>query len=105
MRTAFVTGSTGFLGSHFLLNSYAANYDQFICMVRGATPDLRRKKIELALTHASNSYSQPYDISAILQKCHIINGDLNVKNCGINPDEVISYLNGNTFDFWHFAAS
>ena len=72
MRTAFITGATGFMGSHFVLNAYGQAYDQFIVMIRGDDPLKRASKLKSALITASESYSTPFNVEEIYSRCHII---------------------------------
>ena len=53
MATIFVTGTTGFLGSHFLINFVGTHFDRAYVLIRGTTDEVRRGKLITALRQAA----------------------------------------------------
>lgn len=106
MKVAFVTGASGFLGSHFVLNAMAQQtYDKLYLLVRGSYEGIRLEKVRKAFRAASGSYINPFDIDSVLDSCEIIQADINEKGCGLDLAQLKYVKGSNTVDFWHFAAA
>jgi len=105
MKTVFVTGSSGFLGSHFLVNFIDKEFYHAFVLVRGSTSAEREKKLERALSNACRSYLLIPEIDRILAKITIIDGDLSTPGFSINHKNNTLLQNTSIDQFWHFAAS
>lgn len=104
MNNVFVTGATGFLGSHFL-NLISENFQatELFALVRADSKENGANRLNeaarVAGVHASVSPSKKYlSNNAIL-------GDVKKDDCGIIETE-FNVLKGVGIDeFWHFASS
>jgi nucleoside-diphosphate-sugar epimerase len=94
MNENYVTGATGFLGSHLVLQLLRQE-EPVITLVRGEDP---RSRVLSALARAS-SYLPGGPVEAGPAALGILSGDLRLRNCGLDvPD-------GNGGTFWHLAAN
>lgn len=105
MSTAFITGATGFLGSHFLLHIEKKSYEKIILLVRGSDECRRKSKLFDALKTAASSYRENFCIESIMSKVVCINGDITQKKCGIDGRDMLILKNESDVEIWHFAAS
>jgi nucleoside-diphosphate-sugar epimerase/pimeloyl-ACP methyl ester carboxylesterase len=101
MKIAFVTGATGFLGGHFVLQA-VQSYDHFYLMIRGEN---REEKLIHSLKVIADSYSVPLDIDVLIKKTTIVQGDLSGEFCNLNVDEIVDATENHNLDVWHFAAA
>ncbi|MBU0917774.1 MAG: alpha/beta fold hydrolase [Gammaproteobacteria bacterium] len=104
MDTIILTGATGFLGSHFLLQALRAENIRVICIGRAKDATQLAERIESALNEAAMSYTDRIQVPALLARCIFVCGDLGQDQLGIGGqlDEVRGLLPS---AFWHFAAS
>lgn len=105
MATIFVTGSTGFLGSHFLINFVGTHFDRAYVLIRGATDEVRRAKLITALRQAAESYAVPPNLDALLDRVTIVAGDIAVANFGVSDAAMAALAAAKIDQFWHYAAS
>ncbi|MDE2402028.1 MAG: SDR family oxidoreductase [Burkholderiales bacterium] len=105
MSTIFLTGSTGFLGSHFLIGFVGTQFERAYVLIRGETEQIRRDKLVSALQLAAVSYSVKPDIEALLQRVTIVQGDISKPRFGVSDSDLLELQQAHLAQFWHFAAS
>lgn len=105
MATIFVTGTTGFLGSHFLINFVGTHFDRAYVLIRGATDEVRRGKLITALRQAADSYAVKPNLDALLDRVTIVQGDISVANFGVSEAAMAELAAAKIDQFWHYAAS
>jgi nucleoside-diphosphate-sugar epimerase len=95
-----VTGATGFVGSALVLELLRRTDVHLVCLVRpGATPVAER--LTSALRTAAVAYDDdPSVLDAIAQRCHAVEGDVSLPECGGAPLPAFRYS-----QIWHSAAS
>jgi nucleoside-diphosphate-sugar epimerase len=91
----FVTGSTGFLGSHLTLRLLRSGAS-VSSLVRGEEP---RERLLAALAR-SGSYVSGVEPDVDTGRLHVLNGDLREPGCGVTAEAAQA---GGTF--WHLAAN
>jgi nucleoside-diphosphate-sugar epimerase/pimeloyl-ACP methyl ester carboxylesterase len=101
MSRCFVTGATGFVGSHFVLNQVARQ--EIHALVRATDVEGARQRLTKKLGVAAAGYAEPpaYDVAAI----DPILGDIEVPGLGIDPGVVAALRERGIDTFWHFASS
>ncbi|HEX5312280.1 SDR family oxidoreductase [Aquabacterium sp.] len=105
MSTVFVTGSTGFLGSHFLINFIGTRFERAFVLIRGASDEIRRNKLLSALKLAGESYREMPNLDALLSRVTIVEGDISQENFGVSEPVMTALRAAKIDQFWHFAAS
>ncbi|WP_323773907.1 alpha/beta fold hydrolase [Alcanivorax sp.] len=105
MKYAVVTGSTGFVGSHFILHIDETKYDGCFLIVRGESDEKRRQKVKSALRDAASAYMEDIDIENILSRLIIMQGDITLHNAGVSDCDIEKIMKAGDIDIWHFAAS
>ena len=99
----FVTGASGFLGSHFLCWAARIGRPSAIVLIRGTNDATRKAKLSRALTAAVRSY-ETLSFNA-LPKLTIVGGDVDRPLCGLARRQVAKLVSAGVDEFWHFAAS
>ncbi|NLU63560.1 alpha/beta fold hydrolase [Rhodococcus sp. HNM0563] len=95
----FVTGATGFIGSHFVLDQ--AGEHSVVALVRGSSVDEAAARLQGQLQIAADAYSEPRRIAADIE---IVLGDVASPGLGLEAEQRDS-LRGRGIDiFWHLAA-
>jgi nucleoside-diphosphate-sugar epimerase len=100
----FVTGGTGFLGSHFLCWARRIDRAAAVVLVRGPDDAGRKRK----LMHACATAAQSYEAFSFdeLPQLTVIGGDVERTLCGLAPARIAELRAAANFhEFWHFAAS
>jgi nucleoside-diphosphate-sugar epimerase/pimeloyl-ACP methyl ester carboxylesterase len=105
MTTAFVTGTTGFLGSHFLIGLAGNHYEHAYVLVRGDSERDRRLKLLGALRKAGQSYSAMPDLDALMAHITIVPGDPALPSFGLDDEGLAQLRQAHIEHFWHFAAT
>jgi nucleoside-diphosphate-sugar epimerase len=100
----FVTGGSGFLGSHFLCWARRLDRAAAVVLVRGSDDADRKRKLMRACAAAAQSYE---DLSFDeLPQLTIVGGDVEKTLCGLTSARVAELRAAADFhEFWHFAAS
>jgi len=100
-----VTGTTGFLGSHFLL--WLSQHRPSICyaLVRGLTHSERQAKLEGALHAAAAGYRPSPDWAKVSEDTRLVAGDIELPTCGVSEVDLAALHSASIQEFWHFAAS
>jgi nucleoside-diphosphate-sugar epimerase/pimeloyl-ACP methyl ester carboxylesterase len=105
VHAAVITGATGFIGSHFLLNFIGNEIPKAHAVVRGRTAEDRADKLRAALVRADESYLIRHDLDEIMARVTIINGDIGRPMLGLEDRDLNEIGDKGPIDFWHFAAS
>lgn len=105
MTTAFITGTTGFLGSHFLIGFVGSHFDRAYVLVRGDNEHTRRTKLLAALKRAGQSYNTMPDIDALMARITIVPGDIWLGAFGVEEEELDRLSQAGIDHLWHFAAT
>lgn len=92
---AFVTGATGFLGSHFLAGVSGA-YSRIWALVRGANLAVAQQRLVQRTSSIAASVMAPVEV---------VLGDIEQEGAGLSDAEVHSLAESGVCDFWHFAAT
>ena len=97
MTENYVTGATGFLGSHLVLQ-LLRQQETVVALVRGEDP---RARLLSALAKAG-SYSASGPVAADPANLEVITGNLRLPNCGVDIRDIRRAPGGT---FWHLAAN
>jgi len=101
-RRRIITGSTGFVGSHFALACCRAG-NAPIALARGDSEVAARERVMRALAVAERSLGDdrtPYAVPPL-----VLAADLAQPACGISGEALIRLRRSQPEQFWHFAAS
>lgn len=106
MKTIFVTGATGFLGSYFLCHLLQYSNDYIICLARNNKRATARTRVLEQLYNIHSSYKRvgindPGLEKKIKNRLKVVSGDITKDNLGLTE----SFKNKSIQAFWHFAAS
>lgn len=105
MKSVMVTGVTGFLGSHFLINFIGRSIDHAYVLIRGADHGERLNKLRVALHAAAGSYITPVHLDELEKRVTIVPGDISSPGLGVDAADQRRLMEAGISDFWHFAAS
>src|SRR5437016_5747725 len=83
----FVTGATGFLGSHFTLRALEAGAS-IEALVRADTVSNGRQRVMQALETAAATYTSPFEIDQAARRLSICLGDICVEGCNVSQQNV-----------------
>lgn len=97
----FVTGGTGFIGSHFI--ALMARCNEIHALVRGEDPGSARERLLVRLKVAVDAYSDYREVDE--SHLHCITGNIEVPDLGIKPSSISALCESGIDMFWHFAAS
>lgn len=104
MKTIFVTGGTGFLGSHFI-NAIAEKYPTWsmLALVRGKSTAEAAARLaasqRLAHVHSGGS------ADTVATRSQVVLGDIQAELCGVQSGSIAELSARNIEEFWHFASS
>jgi nucleoside-diphosphate-sugar epimerase len=99
----FVTGGSGFLGSHFLCWARRIGRVAAVVLVRASDDASRKRKLIRACATAAQSYEKfSFDE---LPQLTVVGGDVEKTLCGLAPAKVAELRAADIEEFWHFAAS
>jgi nucleoside-diphosphate-sugar epimerase/pimeloyl-ACP methyl ester carboxylesterase len=105
LETAVITGATGFVGSHFVLNFVGTRIQHAYVLVRGESDEIRRTKLTQALEQANNSYARRHPLNEILARLTIVKCDIRSPLAGISEEWLEILERARPEELWHFAAS
>jgi nucleoside-diphosphate-sugar epimerase len=98
----FITGVTGFLGSHFLFQRLGRSGLTAV-LVRAETTEAARDRVERSLHVAATAYTAgPAPVEC---RISVELGELASARCGVSPRRIDALREGGIDEFWHFAAS
>jgi thioester reductase-like protein len=106
MKPIFITGATGFLGSHFLYHLLQYSNDSIICLARNGKRATARTRVLEQLYNIHCSYKR-IGINdnnlgeKIKNRLKVVCGDVTHENLGL----IESFKEKSIHAFWHFAAS
>lgn len=100
----FLTGGTGFLGSHFLLWRLRAGGRLFV-LVRGKSEAHARERLLESLAEAAASYDIPVPREAVEANVVVLVGDITQPLCGLSSEDIGRLKEARLEEVWHSAAS
>lgn len=103
-RTLFVTGTTGFLGRHFLYWQARAPL-RFVTLVRARNPEKGRRRLMESLKIAYDAYRTPFDAESWARRTEVLVGDICDPACGLAGKDLDALRSRRIAQAWHFAAS
>jgi nucleoside-diphosphate-sugar epimerase len=100
----FVTGATGFVGSHFVLRLLQAGA-RVTALARGSSAAHARSRLCAAVEAAADAYTDPGPLrpSVPFGSLDVVLGDITRSRCGVGQAELAS-LRGHVDELWHLAA-
>ena len=104
MKTVYITGGTGFLGSHFLRNYLSTPEYDVQCFVRGNSDQACTQRLKQAVLAVNRSY--PGNAALNLDRVTAIPSDITLPRLGLSEewlDSARRRSSGSTF--FHFASS
>jgi nucleoside-diphosphate-sugar epimerase/pimeloyl-ACP methyl ester carboxylesterase len=105
LETAVITGATGFVGSHFVLNFVGTRIQHAYVLIRGKSDEIRRTKLTRALEEANNSYTRRRPLNEILARLTIVECDIRSPLAGVSEEWLEILEQARPEELWHFAAS
>jgi nucleoside-diphosphate-sugar epimerase len=104
MKTVYLTGGTGFLGSHFIRN-YLSTWDYDVhCFVRGDSDGLCTQRLKQTVLAVNASY--PGKTTPNLDGLTAIRSDITLPNLGLSEEWLDTARRGPAGStFFHFASS
>ncbi len=100
----FLTGATGFLGGHFLLQRIAWPGRVF-ALVRGDSEKSARERLYAHLAECAASYGTPLPAALLDARLTVLVGDITLPLCGVSATWIETLRESNIREFWHCAAS
>jgi nucleoside-diphosphate-sugar epimerase len=100
-----VTGTTGFVGSHFLLWLSQHRASQVYALIRGRSDDERTSKLGAALRAAGEGYPRVPDLDKIASDTRRVAGDIERPLCGVSEVDLLALRGAGIREVWHFAAT
>jgi nucleoside-diphosphate-sugar epimerase len=98
----FITGVTGFLGSHFLFQRLGRSGLAAV-LVRAETAEAARDRVKRSLHVAATAYTAAS--ATIRCRISVELGELSSASGGVSPRRIDALREGGIDEFWHFAAS
>ncbi|MEY4580163.1 MAG: hypothetical protein RL701_4866 [Pseudomonadota bacterium] len=99
----FMTGATGFIGSHFLYRALCERMPVF-CLVRAKDRATGYRRLHAALEQAALAYEDNHDWRTQTAHLRVVLGDITEPECGVQPS-AIAGLRDARVEFWHFAGN
>ena len=96
----FVTGATGFLGSHLTFRLLQDGH-RVCALARGSKASSARARVERILTEVAGPDET---LQRMVDRLEVVEGDISQPNLGLNPDAIQKILS-TTDEIWHCAAS
>ncbi|MGL4318456.1 MAG: SDR family oxidoreductase, partial [Pseudomonas sp.] len=103
-KNIFITGATGFLGSHLLYARRNMN-EKYFALTRPSRKNSSKDRLLKALKTASESYRFFFDSSLYENRIIAVEGDISLPKLGISQDYLSTLPSENIDQFWHFASS
>jgi nucleoside-diphosphate-sugar epimerase/pimeloyl-ACP methyl ester carboxylesterase len=100
----FMTGGTGFMGSHFLLSLHRRAARTTV-LTRGENTADAQARLERAAEASASAYSMSLDKPLWHARTQVAAGDICVPFCGLAEAQRSRLAAEGVDEFWHFAAS
>jgi len=102
-KRAFVTGATGFVGSHLAWKLLQEDYSVTV-LARGSRATSARDRVVGVLKRVAESEDRLDEISNYLDRLTVLEGDIACPDFGITSEKIAGVL-ASTDETWHCAAS
>lgn len=98
-EAALITGATGFIGGYLLIELLRRNaFEKYYCLVRGATAEIRLRKLKHSLANKGLSYSE------VCHRLVIVPGDISRPRLGLAEQDYRA-LAASVDHVFHFAGT
>jgi nucleoside-diphosphate-sugar epimerase/pimeloyl-ACP methyl ester carboxylesterase len=105
-KHVIITGSTGFVGRHFLYGLLVDNPDvTATLLVRDESIERAEKRLRIVMEQVTRDYGNHTEPENLLKRCRVVLGDLTKPRCGVPEDPKNLLTIPTSCAFWHFAAS
>ncbi|MET0342454.1 MAG: alpha/beta fold hydrolase [Polyangiales bacterium] len=104
-NTLWMTGATGFVGSHFLYRILTRSDAHVVAVLRPKQGESAHARLGRTLEVVARSYRALLDVSALEERVTVVDGDITSPGCGVRLDTVDPALLAGAPVFWHMAAS
>lgn len=99
-RTIWITGATGFVGSHFLYRVLTQSDARVVALVRARAECSAYERLIDTLTEVAWSHRERLDRAALAGRLRVVHGDIERASCGVDASD-----QGPCDELWHIAAS
>ena len=82
-NTLWMTGATGFVGSHFLYRVLTRSDQQVVAVLRAKKGEAGHVRLARALEVVARSYRALLDVSALAARVTVVDGDITLPGCGV----------------------
>ncbi len=103
-KNIVLTGATGFLGGHYLLQRIAWPGRVF-ALVRGESEQQARARLYAHLAECAASYDMALPADLLDARLTVLVGDITEPLCGVGEAAIDNLRNADIREFWHCAAS
>ena len=103
-QTIWVTGATGFVGSHFVYRVLKTTDAELVAVARAKAGKAPKERMLEVLSSVAISYGEQLDVQAVSSRIHVVSGDIEQSNCGVELDQLPHALVRGDLQFWHIAA-
>ena len=104
-RKIWMTGATGFVGSHFLYRLLTTTDDRVVTILRDKPGHDARARLLRSLEQVAWSYRAWLDVARIGARLEVISGDITQPACGVSLETLTDKTRDGSVTFWHMAAS
>jgi pimeloyl-ACP methyl ester carboxylesterase/nucleoside-diphosphate-sugar epimerase len=106
MSAVLVTGATGFVGSHMVLELLARTDAQVYCLVRNKPPRGPRERLLRSLREACEVQGrEPKEVDLHANRLHIVEADLLAEDLNIGSTSRAALRRAGIGEIWHVGAS
>ena len=104
-RKIWMTGATGFVGSHFLYRLLTTTDACVVAILRDKRGHDSRARLLRTLEQVAWSYRAFLDVSRIGARLEVVSGDITEEACGVSTQLRADAAREGGTTFWHMAAS
>lgn len=101
----WISGATGFVGSHLVYWALKRSNAQIIALVRPTTGEDAHERLMAVLDDVAASYREAFDRERAAKRIHVVHGDITQDGCGVDVHKLPATLRTGVHMFWHVAAS